>query len=117
MSTDGRHGSELVMSSTMNRGARALHDEVVEVGVAELRERVVTDMQHPLGEVALARDREVPREVEVVLAIPASPSVAKIPSRCACRGAAPVPFLNAANGACASIGPPFASLRNRSATM
>ena len=42
----------------------ALGDPVVEVGVAELRVGVVADRQHPLGQVALAGDGEVPGHVE-----------------------------------------------------
>ena len=34
--------------------------------VAKILERVVADVQHPLGEVALARDSEVPGEKEVI---------------------------------------------------
>ena len=43
---------------------------VGEVRVAELREGVVAHVEHPLREVPLARDREVPREVEVVAGDP-----------------------------------------------
>ncbi len=45
---------------------RALHLHVGHGGVAEAGERVVADRERPLGEVALAGDREVPGEVEAV---------------------------------------------------
>ena len=41
-------------------------DQVGQVGVAELGEGVVADVQRPFGQPALARNGEVPRQVEVV---------------------------------------------------
>ena len=43
----------------------ALDDAVGEVGVTQLSERVVADVKHPLGEVALRCHREVPREEQL----------------------------------------------------
>ena len=42
-----------------------LDDTVGEVVIAELRERVVADREHPPGEASLRGDREVPRLVQV----------------------------------------------------
>ena len=46
------------------RGRRALHDGVGQVGVAELREGVVADRQHPPGEALARGDGEAPGLVQ-----------------------------------------------------
>ena len=67
-------------------GRVPLNDAVGEVRVAEQRERVVADVQRALGQVALARDREVPGEVEAPAPDPRLLlSVVKIEFMCARR--------------------------------
>ena len=61
-------------------GRAALDLQVGQIGVPELRERIVADEQRTLGAVRLAGDGEVPGQVEVVAVDAASPSVSKMPS-------------------------------------
>ena len=57
---------EVLHAGDVNCGAALDHGTVGEVGVAELREGVVADVEHPGGDVLVAGDREVPGEVEVL---------------------------------------------------
>jgi hypothetical protein len=54
-------------------GRRSVHPQVAQVAVAEPRERPVAHEEQALREVPPARDREVPREVEIAAADPRLP--------------------------------------------
>ena len=56
---------EVLDACDAERGGMSLHDPIGEVGVAELREGVVADVEHAAGDVLVAGDSEVPGEVEV----------------------------------------------------